>query len=229
MMNNTTMNTNTVAMAIDSNKGVANTVAMTKGVDFFQSSRELKSDVLAYVQTKVWTKAVKEEYAVLIQSELDKIETQKKSMEKLQGSTLGDSSRELYEKVRKDALATIDSLEKDRDAYITSNVKWERTEAHKVLAKAMREVKNGDSNDYVTPMIDFFKSYNLDIANTVFLSEIINSAGQRDDWDKFVASEGSSMTSFNTTNYVDKAYKKAYEYMVRAGIIKAVDVPEILR
>lgn len=187
-----------------------------KRLDWFVADRNLSEEVAEFMRCYVWRAELKLRYGKKIQDCKDAVE----KLEVLRGSIHEDQipvQREQY-------MARIAELEQELEQELEKQAKFDVSDAGKELRKALK--KNPASADLA--IYTFFKTYHLNVLDTGLIDEILNAAGEKIDNKTLVNSKGAVVTAFDSTRCFKMVYAKAYEHMVLAGTIKAVQIPEMM-
>lgn len=192
-----------------------------KRIDWFKGSKTLAGSVVEFMRCFVW----RNEISLKFKADQEEIDLGIKALDKLKGSIL----EEQIPAMRTAFLARQAELDKERQAQIKAEATYAPTKADAMLKKALADFARGKGDKTAEEaIIEWFNAYNLDVAGTYLVGEILNAAGERGDLKKFVRTDGSCVTSFNGTNCYKMVFMKTYEAMVNAGTIKKQQVPPIM-
>ena len=189
-------------------------------VDFFTGKREFSDRVCEFMRCQVWKKAIELEFKKKIDDTKSIIE----KLEKLDGSILAAQA----EATKIAGLAQIAEYEAQRDAQIKAETKFALTDADKAFKKALRSA-DGSADLIAEAVVDFFRIQGLEVEDTYFLMEVLDSFGYKPDLKTLVVTDGQETLVLDVNTALKNVYAETYKHMLRVGAIKATQIPEIVR
>lgn len=193
-------------------------------VDFFQSSRTLSTRTAEFFRVVIKKAELNTVYSEKISANEASIASIDDMLVK--GSSLNVSVEEL-EKMRNNYVTINESLKKEWDKLVAEQATFEYTADDKKFRKAVKNSKSAD--DIKSAIRDFYKAYDLNVADTTFESAVLESIGKKVTVKTLVQSNGTKALSYDVTNALKNLYGVAFEWMVEAGTIKPADIPSVLQ
>lgn len=189
-----------------------------KRLDWFVADKELSKEVAEFMRCYVWKVEINLKYKKLI-------DDAKADLAKTEDPDRVWINEDLREAVRVESLAKIALYEKQRDAEIAEQAKFELSENAKTLKRGLAKDSGATADVFIR---NFFRKYHIEVEGTGLVDEILRAAGEKIDNKTLVATNGEVATAFNAGNCFKMVYAKAYEHMVYAGTIKAQQIPELM-
>ena len=193
---------------------------MLNRVDFFKADRYMSLRVAEYARCRILKKEIQLAYA----KKIDDINKALNNLANLKGSIIEKN----IPSMRSAYLAQLAEYEKERDARIAEECKFEFTEHDKAFKKAMKNA-NTASDLQSDAVVAWFDVFGCDVRDSYFLDEVLAYFGGKFDFKQFVATNGEDGRVIDATRALDMMYWSAYTHMVRVGTIKATQIPELVR
>lgn len=190
-------------------------------VDLFAADKKMSSRVEEYVKVRVLKKAINKSYA----EKIDSINNSIKSANNLIGTIAEDTVPAILASLN----ASLDATIKERDEQIKKECTFELTENDKTFKRALKGLNVGENDRISRAIIVWFKHYNLDVTNSTLLADIISAIGGKEDYNKFVDTEGQNGLSVNESNALNMLYWVAFNHMATMGTIKPAQIPDIIK
>lgn len=190
-----------------------------KKVDLFQADRTMSGRVEEYVKCRVLRKAIMKDFGDQIKA----IDTSIANLEKLKGSILENT----IEESRANFLVARADLVAKRDKQIEAEAIFEFTKADKEFKKALKGLSM-DSPVIAEQVVAWFKNYNLDVADSELLKDILEAIGGKEDFHKLVDSDGVDGITVDNNRALSMLYWTAFKHMATVGTIKPAQIPEII-
>ena len=191
-----------------------------KKVDLFKADKTMSARVEEYVKCRVLRKAIMKEY----EGQIKAIDSSLENLNKLEGSILADTIPAQKEKY----LVAREELVEKRDKQITEEATFELTKGDTVFKKTLKGLSMSDSK-VSEAVVEWFKNYNLDIADSELLTDILQAIGGKEDFHKLVDSEGLDGVSVDNNRALNMLYWVAFKHMATVGTIKPAQIPDIIK
>lgn len=194
-------------------------VTATMNVDFFSASRTLSDRVSEYMRCVVMKKDINLQYSAKIETLKASIE----NLEKLNGSIM----EEQIPALKAAAFDQISVYEAEKKKALEEQAKFTYTDEDNAFKKAIKA--DSSTDNVMREVCKWFANYNLNVENTYFLEEVLNSFGSKFSFKKFVGSNGVETLDIDAGTALKNMYNCAYTHMVTVGTIKAAAIPELVR
>lgn len=178
-------------------------------------------NVAEFTKCVILRKKIQAEYKVRIEAVQNALD----NLDNLKGSILADTIPQR----REELTVALDQLVKDRDAQIEAEAKFEKTAGDKKFVKTLKGCHVYGYATITGAIREWFSDYNLDVADTVLESEIMDAIGGKVNFNEFVDSCGTNGITVDNNRALQMLYWVLYRHLVIVGIIKEHQIPEVIR
>ena len=191
-----------------------------KNVDLFKADKKMSARVEEYVKCRVLRKAIMKDYGDKIKA----VDANLENQEKLRGSIHEDT----IEAQKAQLLLAREELIEERNKQIAAEATFEFTDGDKKFKKTLKGVSMDDPK-VESAVVEWFKNYDLDVADSTLLSDILTAIGGKEDFNKLVDSEGVDGVTVDNNRALSMLYWVLFRHMATVGTIKPTQIPEIIR
>lgn len=191
-----------------------------KNIDLFKADKTMSTRVEEYVKCRILRKAIMKEY----NDKISAIDTSIENLAKLEGSILAntiDTQKAQFMKAKEELILK-------RDEQIKKEATFEYTQGDKDFKKALKGLSM-DSPIVSEQVVAWFKNYNLDVADTNLLADILLAIGGKEDFHKLVDSNGIDAVAVDNNRALSMLYWVAFRHMATVGTIKPAQIPDIIK
>lgn len=191
--------------------------------NFFESNKELAKRTSEFFRIVL----KKAELGTIYSEKISANETSIASINDIleNGSKIEIDKGQLLE-MKEKYIALNESLKKEWDKLVIEQATFEYTPNDKKFKNAVK--KAASLPEVCDAIEEFFKAYNLEIANTSFEQAILQSIGKKINVKTIVLSNGKKALVYDATNALKNLYAVSFEWMIDAGTIKPADIPSVL-
>ena len=200
---------------------VSATINARGNVDFFCADRTMSTDVSTFMFCVVRRKEVEETY----KKKIEEYKTSISNYDNLVGSVFEKDIPALKDT----AYAEIAKLEAERDKILDEEATFKATNSDKDKAFKKALNKGLATDELAEEVAKWFDNYGIDVRNTYFLDEVLETFGSKVSIQTLVRTDGKKAMKLDSANALKNMYGVAYEHMVSVGTIKATAIPELLR
>ena len=195
----------------------------TKKIDLFKADKAMSERVSKFMNAKVWG-IVYRKYA---EQDIKAFEGSIEAKKRFEGSVLWEEKQAEIKKLEQDIEDTKAALKKN----LEENATFDYTEADNTFYNSY---KSAETDAAVVEAVEkWFKGYNLEVAGTEFLADIIHAiAGERKAGASTIIKSGATQFTIAKRAKNDILcvfYGKLSEKMLEAGTLKATEIPEDIR
>lgn len=195
----------------------------TKKIDLFKADKAMSERVSKFMNAKVWG-IVYRKYA---EQDIKAFEGSIEAKKRFEGSVLWEEKQAEIEKLEQDITDTKEALKKN----LEENATFDYTEADNTFYNSY---KSAETDAAVVEAVEkWFEGYNLEVAGTEFLADIIHAiAGERKAGASTIIKSGATQFTIAKRAKNDILcvfYGKLSEKMLEAGTLKATEIPEDIR
>lgn len=189
-------------------------------INFFETPETFKSRIIDYVDTRILRKKISCIWDKQIAANNEAI----KGLEKTKGSAVWEQSQKDIATL----MADNDTLREKKAEQLRREATFANTKADNAFKKAVEGLSVSDWK--VGEAIDrWFWSYGINTEGTNLKRAIWDNIGAKEDWIRFVTSDGTSGLSADKNRALIALYWTTFELAVESGAIKPAHCPEEIR
>ena len=192
-------------------------------VDLFKADKAMAERVSKFMNAKVWGIVYRKRAEADIKAFEGSIEAKKR----MEGSVLWDKAQAEIASLEADIATTKEELKKN----LEDNATFDYTEADNAFYKAYKEAENDDA--VAEAVATWFRGYNLEVVGTDFLADILHAiSGERKAGASVIIKSGATQFTIAKRAKNDILcvfYGKLSEKMLKAGTLKATEIPADIR
>lgn len=199
---------------------------MKERIDFYKSNKALTLNVSEYFRIKIANAETAEKYRLSVLSQNEDI----KKWEKLvsgEETTKVWTGEQLLENLT-NAKARLEEIVAEYEKYLEERERFNEGENEKALKKALNTAAG--MNDVRKAFVDYFKAYNVNITDSLFLENlVIKCFREKVSVKKLVKTDGKQALQIDGNGTFTAVIALTFETLCAINLVKPAMIPSVLR